>query len=334
MDKQTYQGNYIVGAYATSPNLFSWNESSELEYFDAIKRLQSIRGLELPFWGKSLHPFDDQWLLNNLDPTWENVLTCLPGTMANLANDIHFGLASSDENSRKAAIGFYEIALQSIQKLKAKNGENSLHAIHLSSSPRNLAHNQYASADSFENSLNEILDWEWGETKITVEHCDAWTPQNNKPQKGFLKLEEEIEVINIVNEKHDADIGLIINWGRSAIELQDVNGAKRHIELANQHNLLHGLMFSGTTNNDANLYGRWSDLHMPPAPHQKNQFGESESLMSLSEINNVLSVCDFSTLGYLGIKLLAMPNDSTIEKRVGINYGAMMMIDEVVEELI
>jgi len=56
--------------------------------------------------------------------------------------------------------------------------------------------------------------------------------------------------------------------------------------------------------------------------------------MSLSEINNVLSVCDFSTLGYLGIKLLAMPNDSTIEKRVGINYGAMMMIDEVVEELI
>ena len=39
-------GKYIVGAYATSPNLFTWDENSELNYFDGLKKLQSIRGLE------------------------------------------------------------------------------------------------------------------------------------------------------------------------------------------------------------------------------------------------------------------------------------------------
>jgi hypothetical protein len=45
---------YIVGAYATSPNLVTWDEKSELTYFNELKKLPSIRGLELPFWGESL----------------------------------------------------------------------------------------------------------------------------------------------------------------------------------------------------------------------------------------------------------------------------------------
>ena len=92
---------YIVGAYATSPNLVTWDEKSELTYFNELKKLPSIRGLELPFWGESLHPFDDQWLLSNLDQNWENVITCVPGTMKSLENNPRFGLASIDDNSRR-----------------------------------------------------------------------------------------------------------------------------------------------------------------------------------------------------------------------------------------
>ena len=92
---------YIVGAYATSPNLVTWDEKSELTYFNELKNLPSIRGLELPFWGESLHPFDDRWLLSNLDQNWENVITCVPGTMKSLENNPRFGLASIDDNSRR-----------------------------------------------------------------------------------------------------------------------------------------------------------------------------------------------------------------------------------------
>ncbi|MCS5624707.1 MAG: DUF4862 family protein [Candidatus Marinimicrobia bacterium] len=94
MANENLLNRYIVGAYATSPNLVTWDENSELTYFNELKKLPSIRGLELPFWGESLHPFDDEWLLSNLDPKWENVLTCVPGTMRRLDNDPYFGLAS------------------------------------------------------------------------------------------------------------------------------------------------------------------------------------------------------------------------------------------------
>jgi hypothetical protein len=327
------QNQYIVGAYTTSPNLFSWDEPSEREYFAAIRKIRAIRGLELPFWGKSLHPYDDEWLLSNLDPAWENVLTCLPGTMVNLADNIHFGLASKDENSRKSAIHFYEIALKSIQKLKARNGEGSLHTIHLASSPRNLGDQHLASPESFAKSLDEILEWDWGNTKLVIEHCDAWTTKNHHPQKGFLLIDDEVHAINSVNAKHGSDIGMVINWGRSVIESQSIAGAGQQIEFVDLHNLLHGLMFSGTTDNDANLYGKWSDLHMPPAPYLKNQYGEPESLMTHSAIKESLRKCDFDNLGYVGIKLLAMPNDSSLEKRIGINIEALAMIEDIMKEL-
>ena len=34
-----FPSRYIVGAYATSPNLFSWDENSELVYFNLLKKL-------------------------------------------------------------------------------------------------------------------------------------------------------------------------------------------------------------------------------------------------------------------------------------------------------
>ena len=37
---------YIVGAYTTSPNLYTWNEKSELSYLKTIKSLKSNKGLQ------------------------------------------------------------------------------------------------------------------------------------------------------------------------------------------------------------------------------------------------------------------------------------------------
>ena len=320
-------GRYIVGAYATSPNLFTWDEKSELVYFNMLKELPLIKGLELPFWGDSLHPFDDDWLLSNLDPKWENVLTCVPGTMKRLKGDPYFGLASKNVKSRKEAIRFYLKALECIKTLKDYFGDNSLFAVHITSSPRNINSQTQGHKDIFIDSLSELVSWDWQGVKILVEHCDAFNEHNFVPKKGFLTLEEEIAAIIEINEKFVSKCGIIINWGRSVIEHRNVEGAIRHIKIAVQHNVLCGLIFSGTTDNDNNLYGSWSDLHMPPANYLNYQYFEPGSLMSFYNIKNALAACDYNMLDYVGVKLLAFPDDSPIEKRIGLNRDAIMLLD-------
>lgn len=328
-----HHGNYIVGAYATSPNLFTWDEPSELEYFGYLKQLKAIRGLELPFWGESLHPADDQWLLTNLDSAWENVLTCVPGTMKRLAGDELFGLGSINEHSREDAIQFHLKALQAVNKMKNRFGEKSVHAIHITSSPRNTKNSQAGSVAAFTDSLKALVSWGWGKTRIVIEHCDTFNEINLKPHKGFLSLEEEIKAISQVNSSEGSNIGIVINWGRSAIETRKASGAAEQIEVANNHGVLRGIMFSGTTDKNSNEYGEWSDLHMPPAPYKDFQYGEPDSLLSFYEIKKSLAQCNLDKLEYIGIKLLAKPNTSSLKKRVGINQEAMMMIDDALDEL-
>ena len=333
MVSQNSIGRYIVGAYATSPNLFTWDEKSELIYFNLLKKIPSIRGLELPFWGESLHPFDDQWLLSNLDSKWENVLTCVPGTMKYLETVPRFGLASVDDNSRKEAIRFYRIAFNCVNNLKNHFGNKSVIGIYITSSPYQNDQKNYADRESFLMSLLELASWEWGNTNILIEHCDAFTKENPNPQKGFLSIENEISAIKQANDKCGSNIGILINWGRSVIEDRNVNGPIRHIKYAVQNKVLSGLMFSGTTANDNNLYGAWSDLHMPPAPFSDYQYFEPQSLMTYENIKKSLSKCDMNALEILGLKLLAMPKESTIEKRVTINKNTMCILDHAINEI-
>lgn len=325
---------YVVGAYATSPNLFSWDEKSELVYFNLLKELPSIRGLELPFWGESLHPFDDEWLLTNLDPKWENVITCVPGTMKYLENDLYFGLASKNEKSRTEAINVYSTAYKCVNKLKLKFGKKSVIAIYITSSPYHNDKQDYADKDSFISSLNELATWDWENTEILVEHCDSFSSKNTNPKKGFLSLSDEINAVKHANEIHSSIFGIVINWGRSVIEHRSVDGPIKHLKNAIKDKVLAGLMFSGTTASENNLYGPWSDLHMPPASYSNFQYFEKDSLMSYENIKNTLAACDFSTLTCLGIKLLAMPNDSSMEKRISLNKDTMNLLDQAISDII
>ena len=46
-----------------------------------------------------------------------------------------------------------------------------------------------------------------------------------------------------------------------------------------------------------------------------------------------LKASDFENLEYIGIKLLAMPDESSMEKRIGINREALQMLYLAIEEL-
>ena len=325
-------GKYIVGAYATSPNLFTWDENSELNYFDGLKKLQSIRGLELPFWGESLHPFDDQWLLSNLDPKWENVLTCVPGTMKSLETDPHFGLASVSDDSRNKAIRFYRTAFNCINNLKNNFGNKSVITIFITSSPIINKEQINAEKEAFILSLIELASWDWGNTRVIVEHCDAYNEKNTKPKKGFLSIDDEIKAVKQINDQCNTNFGIVINWGRSVIEHRNINGPLAHINSVKSNNLLAGIMFSGTTDKNNNLYGAWSDLHMPPATFSDYRYFEPESLMTYENIKNTLALCDLNSLDFLGVKLLAMPKESSVEKRISINKDSIGLLDRAIIE--
>ncbi len=326
---QEQRDRYIVGAYATSPNIYKWDQETELQYFNELKKLPSIRGLELPFWGDGLHPFDDRWLLENIDPSWENVLTCVPGTMKSLQTDSNFGLASKSEESRKKAIELYKRALLSVRKLNEHLGKNAVLAVHITSSPSNARNNIVGCAEKFLDSLLEISSWDWCGARIVIEHCDAYS-EGFKPQKGFLDLDDEIDSVSRANEKTNTNVGITINWARSVIEKRNVLGAVEHISEVARSGMLSGIMFSGVTDRKDNKYGQWEDTHMPPAREGNMEYYEDDSLMTAGNMEASLAACDIRMLDYIGIKLLAMPEDTSIERRVGLNRDAMGLLDIVI----
>ena len=332
MDKDL-KSLFIVGAYATSPNLFKWNERVELVYFNKLKDMQYLRGLEIPIWGESLHPYDNEWFLKNLSPNWENILTCVPGTMKFLEDSPLFGLSSKDKNGRKKALNMYKKVLAWTKLLKSNFGEDCVKAISLTSSPTINSDSILADKLFFFESLNEIISWDWGKTKILVEHCDAYSPKNKVPKKGFLPIEQEIEIIKKINHQANIKIELIVNWGRSAIEYKSVEGPINHVKCAYENEILAGIIFSGTSADDKNLYGPWSDMHMPPALYKDYKHFESTSLMSFDNMKSTLKVCDHRELKFLGIKLLSLPKSTSIDSRVELNQNAIFMLKEVLKGL-
>lgn len=323
---------FIVGAYATSPTLLSWNEKKEINFIQAIRTtLNPIYGLELPFYGDSIHLHDETLFLSLLDKNWNYVMTSLPGVMMALENNIHFGLASDNINGRKEAINFYKQATQSIKKINRYFGTNKVHYISLATAPSLKSEGVSSSMNSLEISLEELLSFDWSGAKIVIEHCDSGRIDN--PVKGFLSIEEEIEVIQKINSKYNADIGLSINWARSAIEFRNEDGANKHIKKVLESNMLSGLIFSGTGSRESE-YGKWSDLHMPVAKENYITNYENTSLLSKKNIYNCLIDSNYESLDYIGIKVLAMPiSDATLERRIGINRDAMNVINQAIKEI-
>ena len=127
-------------------------------------------------------------------------------------------------------------------------------------------------------------------------------------------------------DKH-RNIGIIINWARSAIEGKNVETPVEHIKLALKNNILSGLMFSGVSDND-NRYGNWKDMHMPFAQSFNTKFYEKKSLLTHENIIKTLKLLNVNDLDYLGVKLLSIPiGGSSLKRRVGVNKDAIKILN-------
>ncbi|WP_333607485.1 DUF4862 family protein [Arsukibacterium sp.] len=316
---------YYVGAYAASPNHSEWNPARETAFYQQLKVLPNVKGLEHPFLS-ALHQHDDNWFLANIDPSWDYVFTCIPGIMNALGQNPLFGIASNDEAGRQAALGFMQQACAAIAKLNAHLGRQAVRAIQIQTAP--ARHKAHSSKAALAASINTMLSWDWQGAKIVIEHCDAYV-DSHAPSKGFLALTDELEVLTQLNANLPAaqQLGMVINWGRSVFETRRVAGALEHIKAAQAAGLLSGVMFSGVSDQDS-AYGAWRDSHQPPRRSEQVVHGEPGSWMTEQAMHQCLAACSYARqLFVLGVKIGIRPLAADIAERIGYLRDTLAILD-------
>lgn len=291
---------YIVGAYPCAPSFHQKNEQEEAEFWRRLADTEHIRGLEQPCH-ENLHPYGDEWLFRHTPQAWQIVVTAIPETMRrrNGGNGA-FGLASSDEEQRKACVEFHRHLLNKINAINQRFPGKVI-ALELQAAP--LAGNASVSqaTDAFARSIREIARWDWP-CALVLEHCDAMDKPS--PRKGFLPLDPVLQVLA------GYDISVCINWARSAIEGRNSALPLTHTQAVLAAGKLGALMFSGTTPDGE--YGEWTDLHAPFAPFCP------QSLMTAAHAKALFAAAGPAKLTFAGIKLLAINAHSDVNHRIAI----------------
>ncbi|UWS44393.1 DUF4862 family protein [Klebsiella variicola] len=290
---------YIIGAYPCAPSFHQKSEDEEKAFWRQLADTPDIRGLEQPCL-EHPHPLGDEWLLRHTPADWQIVVTAIMETMRRRGGNDGFGLASSDEEQRKACVAYYRHLYQKINTINAANA-GKIVALELHAAPCASNPNVTQATDAFARSLKEVASWDWS-CDLVLEHCDAMT--GPAPRKGFLPLDNVLETL----AGYEISVG--INWARSAIEGQDTTLPLAHTRQASQAGKLGALMFSGTTQHGE--YGEWQDLHAPFSPFC------AESLMTHTHVRELLACTDSKPLQFLGIKLLEINPDADVNHRIAI----------------
>lgn len=292
----------FVGAYAASPTLKEWNSDLEEEYLLGIEQVDGVRGLELP-WIGSLHRHDEAWLLRSLAERFDLIVTDIPWAVGQVASTPEYGLASRNQDGRRAALEDVARLRDDVHRLNAAAGRQRVVAVELHSAPRADLGAGHALAES----LREIQEWDWAGAQLVIEHCDALV-EGNVPEKGFLSLDDELDAIR------DTTVGVSINWGRSAIELRDAQKVAEQIATARASGRLRGLILSGAAQEPGAFGPAWRDSHLPFDVSPGFPWGDSNSLLTIERAREALEAA--GKIDWLGFKFGWMREDSSVADRV------------------
>ena len=319
--------SFFIGAYAALPKpavAGTYEPDVERRFFAALRTLDGIGGLELPFTG-TLHPHDGKAYLDLLKPEWRFVVTGLPGIMNALARDPHFGLASESASGRAAALAFCRGLREAVATLQRRFGPHAVRFVELHTAPRQGVPGVAASPAALRDSLRELRGWDWHGARLAIEHCDAYVP-GQPPQKGFLALGDELDALAATGDCR-TPAGIVLNWGRSAIEGHSAERPLAHVCAARDAGALVGLMFSGACAQDP-VYGNWQDTHAPFAPAFGIRHGAERSELTAERGQAWLRAagtgCDV-----LGIKIQPLPPAVPLETRIETVRDAIHWLREV-----
>lgn len=306
---------YVVGAYPSSPAHRNWDPVVEAELFSLLSNDSRVGSLELP-WTGHIHPHDINWIHSHFPQNLNALITTIPFVMGQLGKNSQYGIASTHEDGRKLAVGHLREVLAAVNEFHEKAGRKVVSLVEIHSAPR-----QIGTSSQLTKSLEEITSWNWQDVALAIEHCDAFISEQT-PEKGFLSLHDEIKAI----QNSGCDVGIFINWGRSAIEFRDAGRVLEHIEGARAANLLRGMIFSGASSFEGNFGYPWIDAHLPFKKSASHPFGESNSLLTEDLAHRAMTAA--GDLQWLGIKM-GWPSNvpGTVEERYQMLSAAMDVLD-------
>jgi hypothetical protein len=335
------QDHLFVGAYASAPSLSGWNPNDEEKFLASVFALDGVGGLEVPITDK-LHKYDEAWFLRQLPEHAQFVVTTIPGTMSRLEADKGFGLASTSESGRRAALDFVKEALEALKRLNHQMGKPSVVALELHAAP--VAFGSAATAAALEASLIEISSWDTHGARLVLEHCDALMP-DQAPAKGFLALELEARAVKKAVDATGNPMGMVINWGRSVIEQRRPEAAHEHIAFLQDCGLLGGVVFSGCADVDTKFGKAWGDVHVPPAPTAATETRASQgtntdqnllepaSLLTADHIKSCLQAAGtLPETGFRAVKVAAPPN-ADVDQRVKVITQALAAVRQAAKDI-
>lgn len=277
----------IVGAYAAVPE----DAAGQERLLDDLATAH-VDGLEIPWQGPGGGP---AWDLP-LRAEWRSVVTGVQRADAASRRDPAFGLASNDADGRQAALREVQEMREGILRRHDELGFAAVRAVELQTPPRG----GHGTSAALRSSLVEIRNWEWDGADLIIEHCDAATP-HHPAEKGFLTLEEELRTL-----QETPDVGVALNWGRSAIELRSADAVLEHIALAVASGRLRGVVLSGVADAESRYGPAWADAHLPLCADPP--IGTRESLLTPLRVASVLDAA--GPLEWVGIKMTARPPGS------------------------
>ncbi len=311
-------------------------DGGQADFQRQVRDLPFVSGLELPYSRMGLLKNSSGLDAHEqLGFGWKLVVTFLPAQMEHMELDPSFGLASSNENSRRAAVLEVQRLMSELKVLLTQRPDVELLGISLPTGPRVLYATKGAvvenepvdsSARALRESLVELRALELFK-KINLEHCDAKTGVG-PIAKGFLSIEDEIAAAR------DFGLGLVINWGRSAIEGHSAKTPEEHLQkiaseakIQSQPSLVRGLILSGAAIQHP-LYGEWLDTHAPIREafglpgfeiQDEDLGGDPRLLLSLSEARacwDLVTQSAGQTRAFVGVKVQPLPRSLSVEERL------------------
>ncbi len=293
--------SFIVGAYAAGI-------ADDPRQLRVAAQLPGFGGIELPFLDDAGR---DQAGVAALEPAWDVVLTAITATVLRGRNEPHFGLASSVESGRRAAVAAARDLAALGRAIDEHAGRAATIAVELHSAPTGNG-----DPASLATSLGELAEFDWGEALVTIEHCDS---VSGRPphQKGYLTLEDELGAVQKAGER----FALTVNWGRSAIDGRSVATPVQHVAQLRAAGRLGGVMFSGVTDRASAFGSPWLDAHLPLSAAGDPRFADIEpltepaSLLGPAQIVDTLRAADGAQL-YTGLKIALRPEWLDIDARI------------------
>ena len=226
----------IIAGYSAAPP--DWGDA--LDFYRRLATVPRAGGLGLAWKpGQSVAELTD--LLTLVPPHWTFILNGVSATYRAWTENHHFGLASSDEAGRRAALASAAALTRDIKAINAAAGRRAVLAVEMQSAPGYTDQTIRPDPRALAQSLADLAAMDWDGAAVLVEHCDALIP-GQIPAKGFLTLAEEIDALSALP---GAPIGLSLNWGRSLLELRDPARVTEHVEQAAFSGLLRAFTFSG-----------------------------------------------------------------------------------------